>query len=70
MQIDIDTIGKKMQFKSALEEFPPLSLQQVCGGEIEPLWNELVQRYHYLGHKNLLGKRLIFIKWRWWNCEC
>lgn len=61
MQIDIDTIGKKMQFKSALKEFPPLSLQQVCGGEIEPLWNELVQRYHYLGHKNLLGKRLKYL---------
>jgi SRSO17 transposase len=61
MQIDIDTIGKNLQFKGGLKEFPPVSLQQVCGGATEPLWNELVQRYHYLGHKNLLGKRLKYL---------
>jgi len=61
MQKDIDTIGKKIQFKGSLKEFPSVNLQQVYGSELEPLWNELVQRHHYLGHKNLLGKRLKYL---------
>jgi SRSO17 transposase len=61
MQIDIDTIEKKFQFKGALKEFPSVTLQQVYGSRLEPVWNELVQRYHYLGHKNLLGKRLKYL---------
>jgi len=61
MQKDIDTIGKKIQFKGSLKEFPSVNMQQVYGSELEPLWNELVQRHHYLGHKNLLGKRLKYL---------
>ena len=61
MCIDIDTFEKKLKFNGLLEGYPPVYLQQVCQCDQEPLWNELVQRYHYLGHKQLLGKRLKYL---------
>ncbi|WP_169742909.1 Druantia anti-phage system protein DruA, partial [Desulfobacter vibrioformis] len=61
MQTNIDTIEKQTQLTGSLEEFSPAYLRQVRGGDFEPLWDELVQRYHYLGHKRLLGKRLKYL---------
>ena len=61
MQKNIDPIRSKLQFKGSLKDFSPVTLQQVYGSELEPLWNELVQRHHYLGHRNLLGKRLKYL---------
>jgi hypothetical protein len=36
----------------------PLRLELVVKGTTSHLWNELIERYHYLGHKPLLGAQL------------
>jgi len=36
----------------------PLRLEQVVKGRTAGLWNELIERYHYLGHKPLPGAQL------------
>ena len=61
MKIDIDILENQILFTGSLKELPSAELMQVCGSDLEPLWNELVQRYHYLGHKQLLGKRLKYL---------
>ncbi len=61
MQINIDTLEKAPQLTGSLKEFSPTYLRQVCGSDQESLWDELVQRFHYLGHKRLLGKRLKYL---------
>lgn len=38
-----------------------LRIQLAKGGSNEQLWNTLVQRYHYLGHKVSVGKTLKFL---------
>jgi len=43
------------------EKFPKVYLVQVVGTEKESLWNEMVQKHHYLGFKQLLGKRLKYL---------
>lgn len=61
MSTNIDTFEQELKFNGLLKKYPPVGLQQVCQCELEPLWNDLVQRYHYLGHKQLLGKRLKYL---------
>jgi hypothetical protein len=36
----------------------PLALRRVCSKSDSRLWNEYIQRYHYLGHKPLPGAQL------------
>jgi SRSO17 transposase len=36
-------------------------LDLVSQSEREPVWNELVERYHYLGYRKLLGHRLKYL---------
>ncbi len=36
----------------------PLRLELVAKGTTSQLWNELIERYHYLGHKRLPGAQL------------
>lgn len=36
----------------------PLRLEMVVKGATSQLWNELIERYHYLGHKPLPGAQL------------
>ena len=51
----------------SLKKISGIYLKQIIGTEYEPLWNQLVRTYHYLGYKNLLGKRikyLVFIEQR------
>jgi hypothetical protein len=36
----------------------PLTLEPVVQGKSSKLWNELIERYHYLGHKTLPGAQL------------
>ena len=43
------------------KKLPKVDLAQVVGTESESLWNELVQRHHYLSFKKLLGKRLKYL---------
>ena len=41
-----------------LQAWRPLTLQVVSQSPREPLWDQLVRRYHYLGYQKLLGHRL------------
>jgi hypothetical protein len=45
----------------ALADFLPVSLQLVSHTPQEPLWDQLVRQYHYLGYRNLLGRRLKYL---------
>jgi SRSO17 transposase len=44
-----------------LAEFSPVSLQLVSHTPQEPLWDQLVRQYHYLGCRKLLGRRLKYL---------
>jgi hypothetical protein len=45
---------------SALE---PLVFQRVEGAKRSFLWNELIQRYHYLGYRPLSGAQMRYLVW-------
>ena len=40
---------------------PSISLEMVSHSIHEPLWDQLVSNYHYLGYHNLLGRRLKYL---------
>ena len=44
-----------------LVKFLPVSLQLVSHTLQEPLWDQLVRQYHYLGCRKLLGRRLKYM---------
>jgi SRSO17 transposase len=50
--IDTDPIAGK------LGDFGPVAIELVSGSQWEPLWDQLVNSYHYLGYQKLLGHRL------------
>ncbi len=55
-------VDKKARIlQGSFKKFPKVFLAQVVGTEKELLWNELVQTHHYLGFKQLLGKRLKYL---------
>ncbi len=55
-------VDKKARIlQGSFKKFPKVFLAQVVGTEKESLWNELVQTHHYLGFKQLLGKRLKYL---------
>jgi SRSO17 transposase len=41
-----------------LQTWSPLTVQVASQSPLEPLWDALVRRYHYLGYQKLLGHRL------------
>jgi SRSO17 transposase len=41
-----------------LKDLPPVTVELISGSDLEPLWDQLVSLYHYLGYQNLLGHRL------------
>jgi len=45
----------------SLSSFPPVTLETVSQSPWEPLWDQLVQQYHYLGFRKLLGYRLKYL---------
>ena len=45
---------------SALES---LVFQRVAGAKLSSLWNELIQRYHYLGYRPLSGAQMRYLVW-------
>lgn len=61
MKINIGILKNQTQFTGSLKEFPSAKLMQICESDLDSLWDELVQKYHYLGHKQLLGKRLKYL---------
>jgi hypothetical protein len=50
--IDTEPIAGK------LSDWLPVAIKLISGSDLEPLWDQLVSRYHYLGYQNLLGHRL------------
>jgi len=46
---------------SDLQAWPPLTVQVASQSPLEPLWDQLVRRYHYLGYRRLLGRRLKYL---------
>jgi SRSO17 transposase len=44
-----------------LQAWRPLTVQVVSQSPLEPLWDALVRRYHYLGYQKLLGHRLKYL---------
>jgi len=46
------------EIKGVLEEFQPVRIEKVTQKEDIKLWNEFVDRYHYLGYKHPVGTHL------------
>lgn len=44
-----------------LKALAPIPLELASCTELEPVWDGLVSRYHYLGYRNLLGHRLKYL---------
>jgi len=44
-----------------LSNLPPVSVKLISGSDLEPVWDQLVRQYHYLGYHNLLGHRLKYL---------
>jgi SRSO17 transposase len=60
-QFECNSNKKTTVLSGSFEKFPKVYLTQVLGTVKESLWNELVQTHHYLGFKQLLGKRLKYL---------
>jgi Domain of unknown function (DUF4338) len=41
----------------------PLAFQRVQGARVSRLWNEVIQRYHYLGYSPLSGAQMRYLVW-------
>jgi len=48
-------------FQGTLKSFRPVTLELVSGSELEPVWDDLVKQYHYLGYQKLFGHRLKYL---------
>jgi len=44
-----------------LKSLRPMTLELVSGSDLEPVWDYLVNQYHYLGYQKLLGHRLKYL---------
>jgi len=49
--------------QAALRALEPLVFQRVEKGKLSSLWNELIQRYHYLGYRPLSGAQMRYLIW-------
>jgi len=44
-----------------LNNLPPVSVKLISESDWEPLWDQLVRSYHYLGYQRLIGHRLKYL---------
>ncbi len=44
-----------------LNNLPPVAVKLISGSDLEPLWDQLVSSYHYLGYQKLIGHRLKYL---------
>jgi len=49
--------------QASVRALEPLVFQRVEGGKLSSLWNELIQRYHYLGYRPLSGAQMRYLVW-------
>ena len=59
-------MDKKITFETvplsgSVEEYLPLKTIIVNKGKLEPLWNQMVREYHYLGYQNMIGPRIKYL---------
>ncbi len=47
--------------QGTLKSFRPVTLELVSGSDLEPVWDDLVKQYHYLGYQKLFGHRLKYL---------
>lgn len=47
--------------EGTVKDILPVDLKMVRKTELEPLWDELVRRYHYLGHRKMPGANLKYL---------
>ena len=55
--MDID----RSPIEQALKDLRPIRVELVSRTAQEPLWNQLVQEYHYLGGRGLPGRNLKYL---------
>jgi len=56
-----DSIIDQSPIQENLHSLLPLLIRLVRNTESEFVWNQLVSQYHYLGYKNVLGRRLKYL---------
>jgi len=44
-----------------LHNLPAVSVKMISESDLEPLWDQLVRSYHYLGYQRLIGHRLKYL---------
>ena len=49
--------------QGSVRALEPLIFQRVEMGPLSSLWNELIQRYHYLGYRPLCGAQMRYLVW-------
>ena len=49
--------------QASVQALEPLVFQRVEQGPLSSLWNELIQRYHYLGYRPLSGAQMRYLVW-------
>lgn len=59
MERNIVISNRAMEGK--LHEFQPLEIVNVNRTELEAIWDELIRRYHYLGHGKTIGQRIKYL---------
>lgn len=47
--------------KGSVKDFDPVEIFMVSGTEDEIIWDELVNKYHYLGHEQIIGRRIKYL---------
>ena len=57
---DLFDITDKSDIKGSVKDYRVL-LKQVVEDNLHVEWNDLIQRYHYLGYKKLLGMHLTHV---------
>jgi hypothetical protein len=48
---------------ASVRALEPLVFERVEKGPLSSLWNELIQRYHYLGYRPLSGAQMRYLVW-------
>jgi hypothetical protein len=49
--------------QGSVRSLEPLVFQRMEKGSLSSLWNELIQRYHYLGYRPLSGAQMRYLVW-------
>jgi len=55
------TTYKKDPLQGTVKDIKPVDIQMVRHSSLEPLWDELVRKHHYLGHRKMPGANLKYL---------